>query len=153
MLGLGEDRSLSATGCWRIHSSNPSLDPTKGEDCMVWNFDKQRRFSVNSAFEFLVHEEVYHQKAIWMRNWELPVPQRRNKVKVNVDGSSNTRNGEAGAGCVVRNTDVEWLARSTKVLGRYSPIMAELCAMLGELQLCARLGFERIVVETDFREV
>ncbi|KAK9086926.1 hypothetical protein Syun_029320 [Stephania yunnanensis] len=76
-----------------------------------------------------------------------------NWVKVNVDSSSNIRNGEARAVCVVHNTDVKWLARSTKVLGRCSPITEELCALLGRLQLRARLGFERIVVETDFKEV
>ncbi|KAK9111356.1 hypothetical protein Scep_018875 [Stephania cephalantha] len=91
----------------------PPLDPTKGEDFLVRNFDKQGRFNVKSAFDFLV----------------------------NVDGSNNVRNGETRAGCVIHNADAEWIAGFMKVLGRCLPITAELWAMLGGLQLCAQLGF------------
>lgn len=78
--------------------------------------------------------------------WKLP---QSTSFKLNIDGSSLGNPGPSGAGVVLRNCWGEVIAAEYHFIGIATNVYAETKALLFGLQLCIRLGYAGVHVESD----
>ncbi|KAK3228366.1 hypothetical protein Dsin_000247 [Dipteronia sinensis] len=76
-------------------------------------------------------------------------PPKTEWVKLNVDGSLNPDLGTISAGGVIRNHKKKWIGGVALNRGNGSIIEAELWGIFEGLQLMLKVGFKKVVVETD----
>ncbi|OMO85295.1 reverse transcriptase [Corchorus capsularis] len=69
--------------------------------------------------------------------------------KVNCDGSSLGNPGKAGAGSLLRDEMGNWIAGTSRHIGRASNFLAELWALKDGLALAKSLNVKKIIVELD----
>lgn len=74
-------------------------------------------------------------------------------VKVNIDGAVDLVTYHAGGGGVIRDSTGQWKGGFTQNIGICTPLEANAWAALRGIQLAISLGFSRIVLETDSREL
>lgn len=72
-------------------------------------------------------------------------------MKLNVDGVSKIHNKRAGAGCVIRNYLGRWQVGAARKLGHCSALLAEVWAILLELELAWDKGYREVTLETDWQ--
>lgn len=78
-----------------------------------------------------------------------PGMRRSLAVKINTDGAAKGNLGLAGAGCVIRDRDKNWLVRAAQNLGITTLVAATLWAIYHGLNLDWERGYMSVVLETD----
>ncbi|CAL1359363.1 unnamed protein product [Linum trigynum] len=69
--------------------------------------------------------------------------------KMNVDGAANGRQGPAGAGGILRNSEGRWIGGFVCSLGSCSAILAELWGIYHGLGVAWQQGSRALILETD----
>jgi ribonuclease HI len=82
--------------------------------------------------------------------WLKPMPRY---VKVNVDASFHEQSCSGSAGAIIRDYEGKFVAASGIIIPHVSSVaMAEAMAMRAGLELANRLGFNRVIAESDSLE-
>ncbi|GER38152.1 polynucleotidyl transferase, partial [Striga asiatica] len=88
-------------------------------------------------------------KHIAMISWVMP---QDRTIKVNVDGSVKSQNGEATAAGIIRDSQATWLGGFVHRIGIAQVLESELWSIYDGLLLCWNKGFRRVELETDSLE-
>ncbi|XP_031116716.1 uncharacterized protein LOC116020380 [Ipomoea triloba] len=73
--------------------------------------------------------------------------------KMNIDGSCNLRNNSAGCGGLIRDSRGLWISGYMHKIGSCSARGAEAWALLKGIQLVQALGINKVIIETDSRDI
>ena len=82
--------------------------------------------------------------------WQLPM---NGWIKLNVDGAVSASLNRARCGGVVRDAAGQWVAGFSTALGCCEAYEAEEWALLKGLELVWQLGFRKVILESDAKEV
>lgn len=77
------------------------------------------------------------------------VPSDERWVKLNTDGSFRAASHSTSCGGVIRDSSGRWLAGFTANMGTSNCVLAKIWRVFYGLQLAARGGFKKVVVEAD----
>ncbi|XP_019200030.1 PREDICTED: uncharacterized protein LOC109193611 [Ipomoea nil] len=106
---------------------------------------------ITTAFARASHPVGSSNAAAWKQlTWSKP---QENYIKINVDGSMHPQNSMAGCGGVARDSSGEWIGGFTSNIGRYHPLMAEVWAVLREIELAKSLDLHQVIFESDSKAI
>lgn len=75
------------------------------------------------------------------------------RFKLNVDGSFDPTTKKGGTGCVIRDSNDEWIAGKNTKITTNSALTVELIALMHGLWLAQRLNITNITITRDSMEV
>ena len=82
-----------------------------------------------------------------------PNPPQVRQVQLNVDEASKGNLGLVGYGGLIRDVEGRWLSRFTQNLGICNSLMVEFWGEIHGLKAAQNLGFRRILLESDLRNL